>query len=353
VNSSHYTSLIKQQSKRLGFDFCGISKAEFLEEEAPRLEKWLREKKHGKMAYMENHFDKRLDPRLLVADAKSVISLALNYFPASPPDHLANQSGKEVEIKISKYAWGKDYHLVIKEKLFRLIDFIRENIGEVNARCFVDSAPVMDKVWAKKSGLGWIGKNSNLITKTNGSFFFLAELIVDLELEYDGEIPDYCGTCTKCIEACPTDAISEPYMVDGSKCVSYFTIELKENIPDNLQGKFDNWMFGCDICQDVCPWNNFSTPHNEPHFKPKPEILNFTKKEWKEIQEETFNKTFSDSPLMRTKYKGIKRNLEFLRLTEGVAEHLKDNIPVHSEIGEAPDIEKGFFFRLQPFQRLE
>ena len=311
-STAHHTTLIKQESKRLGFDFCGISKAEFLEEESPRLEKWLKEGKQGKMSYMENYFDKRLDPRLLVPNAKSVISLALNYFPS--------EVQKNNSQKISKYAYGKDYHFVIKEKLNLLLDFIRKNIGEVEARGFVDSAPVMDKVWAKKSGIGWIGKNSNLITKNNGSFFFLAELIVDLELEYDGEIPDYCGTCTKCIDACPTDAISEPYIVDGSKCISYLTIELKENIPNEMKGKFDDWAFGCDICQDVCPWNSFSTPHNEPHFKPKPEILNFTKKDWEEISEETFNKTFADSPLVRPKYKGIKRNLEFLRLGNSVPE---------------------------------
>ena len=317
---TQHTLLIKQESKRLGFDFCGISKAEFLEEEAPRLEKWLKEGKQGKMQYMENHFDMRLDPRLIVPGAKSVISLALNYFPehdAAFPSPRRDgaplpRGNNSQQPKISKYAYGKDYHFVIKEKLNLLLDFIRKNIGEVSARGFVDSAPVMDKVWAKRSGLGWIGKNSNLITKSNGSFFFLAELIVDLELEYDGEIPDYCGTCTKCIDACPTDAISEPFVVDGSKCISYFTIELKENIPNDMKGKFDNWAFGCDICQDVCPWNSFSTPHNEPHFKPKPEILNFSKKDWEELSEETFNKTFADSPLARPKFKGIKRNLEFL-----------------------------------------
>ena len=314
----------------MGFDFCGISKAEFLEEEAPHLEKWLKEGKQGKMSYMENHFDMRLDPRLLVPGAKSVISLALNYFPAEKQfchSERSEESNSSVQkqilraaqddnsrIKISKYAYGKDYHFVIKEKLNLLLDFIRKNIGEVNARGFVDSAPVMDKVWAKKSGLGWVGKNSNLITKNNGSFFFLAELIVDLELEYDGTIPDYCGTCTKCIDACPTDAISEPYVVDGSKCISYFTIELKENIPNEMKGKFENWAFGCDICQDVCPWNSFSTPNNEPHFQPKPEILNFSKKDWEELSEETFNKTFADSPLKRPKYEGIKRNIKFLNL---------------------------------------
>lgn len=318
-SKSKHTQLIKEEAKRLGFEFCGISKAEFLEEEADRLEKWLTEKKHGKMGYMENYFDKRLDPRLLVPGAKSIISLALNYFPPRHASSISPTKNKKKQqddnqVNISKYAWGKDYHFVIKEKLVHLLEFIRENIGQVSARGFVDSAPVMDKVWAKKSGIGWIGKNSNLITKSRGSFLFLAELIVDLELEYDGEIPDYCGTCTRCIDACPTNAIYEPYVVDGSKCISYFTIELKENIPSEMQGKFENWIFGCDICQDVCPWNSFSVPHNEPDFLPKPEILNFTKKDWNEITEETFNKTFSDSALMRAKYKGIKRNLEFISI---------------------------------------
>ena len=350
MSKASHSLLIKQESKRLGFDFCGISKAEFLEEEAPRLEQWLKDGKHGRMSYMENHFDKRLDPRLLVPNAKSVISLALNYFPSqqqichseqreeSNSKHILQSVPNDNSPKISKYAYGKDYHFVIKEKINLLLDFIRKNIGEVTARGFVDSAPVMDKVWAKRSGLGWMGKNSNLITKNNGSFFFLAELIVDLELEYDGEIPDYCGTCTKCIDACPTNAIPEPYIVDGSKCISYFTIELKENIPDEMKGKFDDWAFGCDICQDVCPWNSFSTPHNEPHFTPKPEILNFTKKDWEEISEETFNKIFADSPLQRPKYKGIKRNLEFLRLGNGMPEHIENNIPIHSKLGKAPNI---------------
>lgn len=314
VNSKqNHTRIIKQESKRLGFDFCGISKAEFLEEEAPRLEKWLKDEKHGKMQYMENYFDMRLDPRKLMPGAKSVISLLLNYF-LKDLQGFQNLEGLD-KPKISKYAYGKDYHFVIKEKLYELIAFIKENIGDVNARAFVDSAPVMDKVWAKKSGLGWIGKHTNLISKNNGSFFFIAELIVDLELEYDGEVADYCGTCTKCIDACPTDAITEPFVVDGSKCISYFTIELKENIPAEMKGKFDNWIFGCDICQDVCPWNSFSKQHSEPHFKPKSEILNFSKKDWQEISEETFNKTFADSPLARPKFKGIKRNLEFLHPT--------------------------------------
>ena len=319
--ASKNTLLIKQHTKQLGFDFCGISKAEFLEEEAPRLEKWLQEGKQGKMQYMENYFDLRLDPTKLMPGAKSVISLLINYFPTPTPP-LPDEKKLEGEVKISKYAYGKDYHFVIKEKLKELIAFIEQNIGKVSARGFVDSAPVMDKVWAKKSGLGWIGKNTNLINKSSGSFFFIAELIVDLELDYDGEITDYCGTCTKCIDACPTDAITEPFVVDGSKCISYFTIELKENIPQEMKGKFNNWMFGCDICQDVCPWNSFSTPHLEPHFTPKAEILNYSKKDWENISEETFNKTFKNSPLSRPKFAGIKKNLAFLSSSKGIGSKL-------------------------------
>ena len=303
---SHHTALIKAEARRLGFDYCGMAQAAFLEEEAPRLEKWLKEQKQGEMHYMENHFDKRLDPRLLVDGAKSVISLLLNYYPSEGQVHPDAP-------KISKYAYGKDYHFVIKEKLKELLSFIQEDIGEVNGRVFVDSAPVMDKVWAKKSGLGWIGKNSNLINKNNGSFFFIAELILDLELEYDGPIGDYCGTCTRCIDACPTDAIVTPYVVDGSKCISYFTIELKEKIPETVKGKFDNWVFGCDVCQDVCPWNRFSAPHHEPHFKPGAGLMEMTKKEWEEMTQEVFQKTFKDSAVKRTGFKGLKRNMDFLK----------------------------------------
>lgn len=302
----HYTALIRKEAKRLGFDYCGISRAEFLEEEAPRLESWLKNNMHGEMQYMENYFDKRLDPRLLVEGSKSVVSLLLNYFPA------ASQSHPDAP-KISKYAYGKDYHFVIKEKCRELVTALQEQIGDFNARCFVDSAPVMDKAWAKKSGLGWVGKNSNLITKDSGSFFFVAELIVDLELEYDGEIKDYCGTCTKCIDACPTGAIVEPYVVDGSKCISYFTIELKNNIPDGYKNKFENWAFGCDICQDVCPWNRFSKAHNEPLFKNTNGLLDWSKKDWEEITEEIFSKTFKDSAVKRTKFQGLKRNVDFLK----------------------------------------
>jgi epoxyqueuosine reductase len=307
VNETKYTQQIKQKAQELGFDFCGISKAGFLEEEAPRLENWLKANQHGKMQYMENHFDKRLDPRLLVDDAKSVVSLLFNYYP----EHRLPEG--EEDIKLSKYAYGTDYHYVVKEKLKELLSFIHQEIGEVGGRAFVDSAPVMDKVWAKKGGLGWVGKHSNLINKKQGSFFFIAELIIDLELDYDHEIKDYCGTCTRCIDACPTEAIVEPFVVDGSKCISYFTIELKENIPADVSGQFKNWAFGCDICQDVCPWNRFSKPHNEPQFNLNPDLQNFKNKDWEEITEEVFKEIFKKSPLKRTKFEGLKRNILFLR----------------------------------------
>ena len=301
------TALIKREAERLGFAYCGISKAQFLENEAPRLEKWLKAGMHGEMQYMENHFDKRLDPRLLVDDAKSVISLLLNYFPSKKQEDATAP-------KISKYAYGNDYHQVIKDKIKSLIAFINENIGEVNGRGFVDSAPVLDKAWAEKSGLGWIGKNANLINKQSGSFFFVAELILDLELVFDNPLSkDYCGTCTKCIDACPTDAIVSPHVVDGSKCISYFTIELKKEIlPEEMKGRFDNWIFGCDVCQDVCPWNRFSKPHQEPSFEPDPQLLNMTNNDWKEITEEVFSKLFSKSAVKRTKLKGLKRNIRFI-----------------------------------------
>ncbi|MDG1777849.1 MAG: tRNA epoxyqueuosine(34) reductase QueG [Flavobacteriaceae bacterium] len=303
---THYTTLIKTEAKRLGFLSCGISKAEFLEEEAFRLESWLNQNKHGKMHYMENHFDKRLDPTLLVEGSKSVVSLTYNYFS----ENLQQDSKAP---KISKYAYGIDYHYVIKDKLNQLLEFIKEEIGDVHGRAFVDSAPILEKAWAKKSGLGWIGKHSNILTQKAGSFYFLAELIIDLELESDHAVTDHCGTCTACIDACPTDAITEPYSVDGSKCISYFTIELKENIPTDMKGKFDNWMFGCDVCQDVCPWNRFSKQHNEPLFNPKPELLSMTKKDWEEITQETFNKVFKKSAVKRTKYTGLTRNIKFLK----------------------------------------
>ncbi len=301
------TNFIKQEAKRLGFMSCGISKAEFLQHEAPRLDNWLKTNQHGQMKYMENNFDKRLDPTKLVEDSKSVVSLLLNYYP--------DKQQVDDSFKISKYAYGQDYHYVIKNKLKELLASIQDNIGQVSGRAFVDSAPVLDKAWAAKSGLGWIGKNSNLITKQIGSFYFIAELIIDLELDYDNPTTDHCGSCTACIDACPTQAIETPYIVNGSKCISYFTIELKENIPHEMKGKFDDWAFGCDICQDVCPWNKFSKPHQEPLFAAKQEILEMSKKDWIEISEEVFKSVFKDSPLMRTKFDGLIRNIDFLNKT--------------------------------------
>ena len=287
----------------MGFLSCGISKAEFLEEEAPRFEKWLNEQKHGQMAYMENHYDKRLDPRLLVPGAKSVVSLLLNYY--------TDEHQVEGAPKISKYAYGTDYHFVIKEKLKQLFQILQEEIGEINGRVFVDSAPVMDKAWAGRSGLGWMGKNTNLINKKVGSFFFIAEMILDLKLDYDTPVTDHCGTCTACIDSCPTGALT-PYNIDASRCISYLTIELKDQIPSEFQNKMDDWSFGCDICQDVCPWNRFSKPHNEPLFEPRSELLEFTKKDWEELTEATFDIIFKNSAVKRTRYKGLKRNLAFL-----------------------------------------
>lgn len=305
INSKYEnTKWIKSEAKRLGFFSCGISKAGFLEEEAPRLEQWLNSKMHGNMEYMNDHFDKRLDPTLLFPGAKSVISLLINYYPS--------EFQNTESYKVSKYAYGKDYHRVINKKLRKLLRSIKREIGDVPGRAFVDIAPVMDKAWAAKSGLGWIGKNSNLITKQVGSFYFIAELIIDLELEYDHSSTDHCGNCTACIDACPTQAIIAPYVVDGSKCISYYTIELKENIPHEVKGKLDDWMFGCDVCQDICPWNKFSKPHNEPSFSPYPELLSFTKKDWNEITEETFEKVFTNTPLKRKQLEGLKRNIKFL-----------------------------------------
>lgn len=283
---------------------CGISKAEFLEEEAPRLEQWLNENRNGEMRWMENHFDKRLDPTKLVPGAKSVVSLLLNYYP--------EETQPDGTYKISKYAYGRDYHFVIKRKLKEFLYRLNEEVGDVNGRAFVDSAPVLDKAWAAKSGLGWIGKNSNLLSKQTGSFFFIAELIIDLDLEYDTPVTDHCGSCTACIDACPTDAIYEPYKVDGSKCISYYTIELKNEIPESERGKFEDWMFGCDICQDVCPWNRFSKSHNEPLFDPHPDLLEMTKSDWDEITKDTFGKIFKKSAVKRTKFAGLKRNIDFL-----------------------------------------
>ncbi|MDE0773633.1 MAG: tRNA epoxyqueuosine(34) reductase QueG [Ulvibacter sp.] len=300
-----HTAFIKDQAKRLGFMSCGISKAGFLEEEAPRLEAWLNQNRHGQMQYMENHFDKRLDPTKLVEGSKSVISLLLNYYP--------QQLQTEGSYKISKYAYGTDYHFVIKDKLKELLHCIQETVGDVHGRAFVDSAPVLDKAWAAKSGLGWIGKHSNLLSKQAGSFYFIAELIVDLDLDYDTPVTDHCGSCTACIDACPTQAIVEPYKVDGSKCISYFTIELKNEIPSSVSGQFDDWMFGCDVCQDVCPWNRFSKAHKEPLFDPNPQVLSNSKKDWEEVTKEVFSEIFKKSPLKRTKFEGLRRNIEFLK----------------------------------------
>lgn len=301
-----YSNFIKEQAKRLGFLECGIAKADFLEEEAPRLEKWLQNGYHGEMHYMENHFDKRLDPRLLVDGAKSVISLSYNYFPS--------EVQQEGSYKISKYAYGQDYHHIIKDKLRELLQLINDEIGEVSGRCFVDSAPVLERAWAQKSGLGWNGKHSLLIQKQQGSFFFLAELIIDLELEYDEPFKtDHCGSCTRCIDACPTQAILPNNTVDGSKCISYLTIELKDAIPTGFEGQLQDWMFGCDVCQDVCPWNRFSKPHEESLFAPQESLLDMTKRDWQELTQETFSKVFKKSAVKRTKFSGLTRNINFLK----------------------------------------
>jgi epoxyqueuosine reductase len=301
----NHKNIVKLSAKKFGFDFCGISKADFLEDEAPLLENWLNKNYNGKMAYMANHFDKRLDPRKLVEGAKSVITVILNYFPEERLPEGEN------DIKISKYAYGTDYHFIMKDKLKSMFAEIQAQIGDIEGRVFVDSAPVMDKAWAKKSGAGWMGKNTNIINRKIGSFFFIGEIICDLELEPDGPIKDYCGTCTACIEACPTDAITGPYEVDGSKCISYLTIELKEAIPTEFKGKIDNWAFGCDICQDVCPWNSFAKPHNITDFEINPALKKLG--DWEEITEEIFNKVLKLSPIKRTKYEGIKRNFSFLK----------------------------------------
>lgn len=304
--NSQWKQLIKDEALRLGFFQVGFSKADFLKDEAPHLEQWLTNGMHGNMTYMERNFDKRLDPRLLVDGAKSVISFLINYFPEKEQQHPDAP-------KISRYAYGKDYHSVIKDKLHELIEYMRSEIGEVNGRAFTDSAPVLDRAWAKKSGLGWIGKNNNLIHPKNGSYFFIAELILDIELEPDASILDYCGTCSRCIDACPTDAIIKPHVVDGSKCISYFTIELKDAFPTHLQNNFENWAFGCDVCQEVCPWNRFSKPTKEPAFQPKKEILEMNSSEWNDITEDVFKKIFYDSPIKRTGLNGLKRNLDFLK----------------------------------------
>lgn len=298
---AEHTRIVKEIASQLGFAHCGISKAEFLEEEAPRLEQWLKQNMHGEMRYMENYFDKRLDPTLLVPGAKSVVSLMFNYYPKRTQDSALP--------KISKYAWGEDYHVVVKDKLFQFVELIRERIGEVGGRVFVDSAPVLEKAWAAKSGLGWVGKNSNLISKQKGSFFFLAELILDLKLDADSLVTDHCGSCTACIDACPTGAIVGDKIVDGSKCISYFTIELKENVPNEWKEKLDGWAFGCDVCQDVCPWNRFSIQHNEPRFFAGAERLNLSKNEWKEMTAETFRAVFGKTPLMRAGLEHIQSTI--------------------------------------------
>jgi epoxyqueuosine reductase len=306
MSVSDQTHFVKKTAAELGFSFCGISKAEFLADEAPRVEAWLNRGYQGKMSYLENHFDKRLNPALLVPGAKSVVSLMYNYFPSKD---LATEGS----MKVAKYAYGEDYHTVIRDKLKIFLDTLRERLGEIQGRAFVDSAPVMERALAQRSGLGWIGKNSLLLNRQMGSFFFLAELIIDLELEHDGPAKDYCGTCTACMDACPTDAIPQPYVIDGSKCISYFTIELKEELPSAVKGKFENWIFGCDICQDVCPWNRFSTPHREPRFEPSEELKSMTDRDWQEMTEEVFQKVFKKSAVKRTKFDGLKRNVRFIK----------------------------------------
>ena len=305
LNKEDLTNYVKSQSKDLGFISCGVSKAEFLEDEAPKLERWLNDNMNGEMSYMERNFDMRLDPRKIVDGAKSVISLTYNYY--------SDKLQKDDSFKISKYAYGIDYHFVLKEKLRKLLEIIKEKTGNINGRVFVDSAPILERAWAKKSGLGWIGKNSSLISKNVGSFFFLCEIIVDIEFDYDHITTDHCGTCNRCIDACPTGAIVEPYVVDGSKCISYYTIELKNNIPDYAKDTYDNWVFGCDTCQEVCPWNRFSKTHKEPLFNSNDEFLSMNKNDWIEMTKETFNKVFKNSAIKRAGFDGIKRNIEFIK----------------------------------------
>ncbi len=303
---SNHTKIIKNLSKQYGFDYCGISLAQELSDDARRLENWLKNNYHGKMQYMENYFDKRINPAILVPEAKSVISLLFNFYPEQKQNANAP--------KVSKYAYGNDYHEIIKDKLYQLYSALKEQIGDFYARVFVDSAPVLEKAWAKKSGLGWVGKHSNLIVKQQSSFYFISEIICDLELEPDSPIKDHCGTCTRCIDACPTQAIVKPYVIDASKCISYLTIELKDELINNsFQKQMDNWLFGCDVCMDVCPWNSFAMPHNNEELHPCKEILNYTWKEWEALSEEQFKILFKHSPLKRTKFKGIKRNLKFIK----------------------------------------
>lgn len=306
MNPQNLTKIIKEKTKRHGFDYCGIAKKTTLDEDAKRLEAWLNKGMHGSMQYMENYFDLRIDPSKLVPGAKSVITLLMNYYPSSKQQPAAP--------KIARYAYGKDYHDVIRGKLKQLIVELKKEIGDFNGRGFVDSAPVLERTWAQKSGLGWIGKNGNLINKNSGSFYFIATLIVDIALVYDSPlVKDYCGNCTRCIDNCPTEAILPDKVIDGSKCISYFTIELKDALlPDGMKGQFDNWLFGCDLCQDVCPWNRFSKPNNEIDFTPIPAVLNFSNADWEELTEESFKIIFKDSPIKRTKFAGIKRNLHFI-----------------------------------------
>lgn len=301
-----HTALVKQLAAQYGFDYCGIAKAQLLDDDARKLEAWLNQGYHGRMQYMENYFDLRTDPTKLVPGAKSVITVLKNYYP---------EQELSSDTKISKYAYGKDYHYVIKASLKNMLTDMQQQIGEINGRGFVDSAPVLERSWAQRSGLGWIGRNGNMITKKSGSFFFIATLITDLELQYDDPFArDYCGSCRRCIDACPTEAILPNKVINGSKCISYFTIELKDEIiPEEMKGRFQNWMFGCDICQDVCPWNSFSQPHHEPEFAPIPEVLNFTTKDWEALSEEAFRKLFKQSPLSRSKLKGVQRNIKFLQ----------------------------------------
>ena len=307
VKQERYARIIRQEAQRLGFSSIGFAQAEHMDEEARRLEEWLHRDYHGKMGYMANHFDKRVDPTKLVPGAKTVVSLLYNYFPAE------EQTDPDAP-KIARYAYGKDYHYILKPKLKELLAFIRDQIGQVEGRCFVDSAPVLERDWAARAGVGWTGKNTLLITPKAGSWFFLAELIIDLELPADTPMKDYCGTCTRCIDACPTEAISpQGYLVDGSKCISYLTIELRDAIPEEFAGKMENWIFGCDICQDVCPWNRFASPHQEEAFTPHPDLLDMPRREWEELTEETFREVFRKSAVKRTKFKGLQRNIAFLR----------------------------------------
>lgn len=306
IRPAQRAQLMKEIAREEGFDFCGIAKAVFLEDEASRLDTWLKRGYQGTMSYLENYKEKRLDPRLLVPGAQSVVSLLYNYYPA---ESLHTDDG---EFKVARYAYGEDYHHVIKDKLFIVLQRLKERIGDIQGRVFVDSAPVMERAWAARSGLGWIGKNSLLLNRSMGSYFFLAEIIIDLEMEADGPIKDYCGSCTACQDACPTDAIVEPYVVDGSRCISYYTIELREQIPQEALGKMNNWIFGCDICQEVCPWNRFSKPHQEPRFQPSNDLVDLDRKRWLEMTEDTFDRVFANSAIQRTKYEGLKRNIEFV-----------------------------------------